>query len=291
MSLAAMDESLALRKVLQDCQMSTAAVDHIIGMGYTSIALLANAVGAESNLDEFVKHVSPVPEGETFQQFSPQTASIRRSVKECLALSMVAGRASFPEPPVLPLPRAKMTSSEYKELKDQFLTNYPGELLTPSNTPSLAFLSFVKDAVDSKTLSWIPWTRRSSESDELEYSEHRRPRTDKQLIRSILADGDIGFDDLPEAKVDTGGPVESVLSKFQVVLANALAIAGACHLVVIKRFHQKFLELALQKPRDQHLRPPSLAEIIDAERAAWIAVAELMSEGRWTLNDSLSEPR
>lgn len=182
-----------------------------------------------------------------------------------------------------------MTSSEYKELKDQFLTNYPGELLTSSNTPSLAFLCFVKDAVESKTLSWIPWKRRSSESDELEYSEHRRPRTDKQLIRSILADGDVGFDDLPKAKVDTGGPVESVLTKFQVVLANALAITGACHLVVIKRFHQQFLELALLKPRDQHLRPPSLAEIIDAERAAWIAVAELMADGRWTLNDSLSE--
>ena len=43
------------------------------------------------------------------------------------------------------------------------------------------------------------------------------------------------------------------------------------------------------KPRDQNLRPPSLAEIIDAERAAWMAVSELMSDGRWSLNDSLSE--
>ena len=153
----------------------------------------------------------------------------------------------------------------------------------------MAFLSLVKDAVESRTLSWFPWKRRSSEADELEYSDHRRPRTDKQLIRSILADGDVAFDNLPEAKVDTGGPIESVLTKFQVVLANALAMTGACHLVVIKRFHLKFLEIALTKPRDQNLRPPSLAEIIDAERAAWMAVSELMSDGRWSLNDSLSE--
>ena len=49
----------------------------------------------------------------------------------------------------------------------------------------------------------------------------------------------MAFDDLAEAKVDTGGPIESVLTKFQVVLANALAMTGACHLVVIKRFHLK----------------------------------------------------
>ena len=94
---------------------------------------------AEANLEDFVKHVSPVPEGENFQQFSPQTASIRRSVKECLSLSTLAGRTSLNLRHFHCRVRAKMTSSEYKELKDQFLTNYSGELLTPSsNTPSLA---------------------------------------------------------------------------------------------------------------------------------------------------------
>ena len=71
MSIAAIDETLALRKVLQDCQMSTTTADHIIGMD-TSIALLANAVGADSNLEDFVKHVSPVPEWRDFPAvFSP----------------------------------------------------------------------------------------------------------------------------------------------------------------------------------------------------------------------------
>ena len=96
------------------------------------------------------------------------------------------------------------------------------------------------------------------------------------------------MDELPEAEV-TSGPIESVLSRFQCILANALAVTGACHPLVIKKFHARFLELATSKPRDQNLRAPLLSEIIDAEKEAWHAVAELMQEGRWSLNDSLSE--
>ena len=83
--------------------------------------------------------------------------------------------------------------------------------------------------------------------------------------------------------------METALSKFQCLLANALVITGFCHLLVIKRFHAKFLELATARPRDQHLRAPTIHEVIDAERAAWQSVSELMTEGKWTLNDSLSE--
>ena len=125
--------------------------------------------------------------------------------------------------------------------------------------------------------------------DEVEATETRRPRNDNQLIRTILADGDVGLGDLPDAKVDTSGPVEIALSRFQCVLANALAITGACHFLVIKRFHAKFLELSVSRPRDPHLRAPTIHEVIDAERAAWGSVAELMLQGKWSLNDSLSE--
>ena len=123
----------------------------------------------------------------------------------------------------------------------------------------------------------------------MEFSEYRRPRNDRQLIRSILADGDVGLDELPEAKVDTSGPVETALLRFQSLLANALAINGACHLLVIKRFHAKFMELATTKPRDTNLRSPTIHDVIDAERAAWLSVSELMTEGKWSLNDSLAE--
>ena len=59
------------------------------------------------------------------------------------------------------------------------------------------------------------------------------------------------------------------LGRFQGLLATALAMLGHVHLIVLKWFHAKFLELALVKPRDQHLRPPFLTEILDADRTAW----------------------
>ena len=64
---------------------------------------------------------------------------------------------------------------------------------------------------------------------------------------------------------------------------------GAAHLLVLKRFNQKFLELAVMKPHDHHLRPPSLTEILDADRAAWGAVSEILADSRWSLNDVLNE--
>ena len=47
--------------------------------------------------------------------------------------------------------------------------------------------------------------------------------------------------------------------------------------------------MATARPRDSHLRAPTIHEVIDAERAAWQSVSQLMSEGKWSLNDSLSE--
>lgn len=79
------------------------------------------------------------------------------------------------------------------------------------------------------------------------------------------------------------------MTKFQGLLSTALAMLGQAHLLVLKRFHAKFLEIALQKPRDQHLRSPSLTEILDADRVAWTAVVELLAESKWCQNDVLHE--
>ena len=288
-SVPAMDDPAAFRKLLADCLLSNVVIEHILTMGYTTIAMMAHAVGDVDQLDAFVQHVSLVQDGETFQQFSPQTACLRRAVKECMMIALDSGRTVAPDASV-PVPvKPKLSAAEVKELKAQFAANYPGELLTPSTTPSLPFISYVKECVDTKTLVWIPWKRRASELDEIEFTETRRPRNDRQLIRSLVSDGEVALEDLPEARVDTGSRVDVALMKFQALLANALAIIGACHLLVIKRFHAKFFDLATVRPRDSNLRAPTLHEVIDAECSAWQSVAELMNEGTWTLNDSLSE--
>ena len=70
------------------------------------------------------------------------------------------------------------------------------------------------------------------------------------------------------------------MTRFQGLISTALAMLWQAHLLVLKRFHAKFLEIALLKPRDQHLRPPSLTEILDADRVAWTAVVELLSDSK-----------
>ena len=288
-SLAALDDPVSFKTLLQDCQMPQPQMDHIVQLGFTTVALLAHGLHEESQMEEFVEFLSLIPEGEKFQTFSPQSASIRRVLKESISRCVQQGRdmASEPSPSVAAKPKLSMV--EVKAMRAEFCQNYPGELLTPSTTPSLALLSSLKDMIDSNSLTWVAWKSRTSELDEQLFLEHRRPRNDRQLLRSLLTEGDAALIDHPEADVNHQAPVEVVVSKFQHLLAVALAMLGAAHLLVLKRFNAKFLDLAVMKPRDPHLRPPTLAEILDADRAAWGAVSEILSESRWSLNDVLNE--
>ena len=61
------------------------------------------------------------------------------------------------------------------------------------------------------------------------------------------------------------------------------------HLLVIKRFNDKFLSFALAVPSDSSLRGPSLQEILSADRAVWQAVHALIRDHSWSLSDSLNE--
>ena len=84
--------------------MPSIQIEHIVNAGYTTIALLAHGVHDESKMEEFVEHLSLVPDGESFQTFPPQLASIRRVLKECIAkgggldVSKLCGRSSVKTP-------------------------------------------------------------------------------------------------------------------------------------------------------------------------------------------------
>lgn len=289
MAVHQVDSEEALILLLKACRVPQAQIDHLVLMGFTTCVLLAHGVSDPSQLDAFVEHVSHLPDGATFNAFSSQSAALRDAVSQCIVRTQEAGRGvdvsqNFSQTPVPP----KLTISEVREMRDRFMKSYPGELLTPSVMPSLPFLQLVKDQLDQGALSWVPWKSRTSESNELEFLERRKPRNDGQLLRSLLADGAY-VEDNPEAKVPLHENPELVLGKFQQLFANCLVLLDACHLLVIKRYHCKFLEIATTKPRDSSLRPPSLSEILDGDRASWLAVCQLMRENKWSLNDSMNE--
>ena len=82
----------------------------------------------------------------------------------------------------------------------------------------------------------------------------------------------------PTAFVPNSGPVEPTVRKALSVHATALAMLEKVHLLVIKRFNDKFLSFALSAPCDQSLRGPSLQEILAADRSVWQSVHSLMRD-------------
>ena len=159
--------------------MPSIQIEHIVTSGYTTIALLAHGVHDESTMEEFVEYLSLIPPGEQFISFSPQSASIRRVLKECIARCIQSGRESSVDTSTAPLAKSKLSMVDVKALRSEFCQNYPGELLTPQSMPSLSFLSILKEAIDGNCLAWIPWKSRTSESDEQAFLEHRRPRNER----------------------------------------------------------------------------------------------------------------
>ena len=103
-------------------------IEHIVGLGYTTISMVAHAVGDPDQFEAFTQHLSLIPAGEEYQPFSPQSACIRGAVKECMAVALEPGRTTTPDVPAVAPPRNHLSAAEAKELKDQFAFNYPGEL-------------------------------------------------------------------------------------------------------------------------------------------------------------------
>ena len=190
------------------------------------------------------------------------------------ALSLVAGNAS------------KLTSDVAKDLRAKFLANYPEELLSPDTTPSLHFLQHLRAALDDKGLLWVPWRLRSSEADALHWQEARRPRTDKQLRSLLLPDEDtVG----PSASVSLSGPAEPTLRRMLAILAIALAMLGEAHLLVVRRFNERFLAYALAQHHDATLRGPTLQGILNADKSMWSTISGLVRDHSWSLTDAMNE--
>ena len=57
----------------------------------------------------------------------------------------------------------------------------------------------------------------------------------------------------------------------------------------MKKFHDKFNELALATPVDGSLRAPNLQEVLAADKAVWTAVTTAIRENNWSLSDTMSE--
>ena len=287
MAQLALDDPLALKKLLGDCAVPAPVVAHLDQLGYRSVALLGFAVPSDGQVDELIEKLMPRDLGESVDLLSPGASSLRRVIRQCFEACQSKGGSLPSEPVLVNSTRPKLSLAECKELKIKFAEHFPGELLTPESTPSYMFLANLKDQIDSGTWTWTSWRHRISEHAEMVFQENRKPRSDHQLLQRMLNQQDLM--DFPEANVPSGGPVEPVLLPFQTLLANALAMLQLVHLIVAKKFHHKFNELALAVPVDSSLRPPNLQEVLAADKSVWLAVTSAMRDNSWSLSDTMSE--
>ena len=287
-----LDDPSALQALLDQLDASQAVRSALTAKGFLSLGSLAFAVADLSDGDQvklFVQTTLGHPDGDVQAQVSSDAACIRRLLMEAQLASPLRV-ASGSAPPVLPPPSgspSKIAAPDLLHLRKTFLAKYPGELLTPETTPSLDFLSLLKSHHDTSQSIWVPWRLRTCESDALRWEETRRPRNDRHLLR-VLLDSD-AEPATASVNLNMQGPPDPILRRSLSLFATALAMLDFVHLATIKRFHDRFLHLALTPPMDQSLRPPSLQEIVHADRTVWLTVSELLRDFGWSLADSLNE--
>ena len=288
-----LDSQDGLKALCKSCMVPETVTAHLLSLGFVSVALLGHAVSDTNEIPDFIESLKLDAAGTPAPPFSPVRSALTRmlirSIERCNWSGSTGEIPSGGGHAPLIATKPKLTIAEVTELREKFEANYPGELVCDQTMPSLTFLSAVKEMKDSDVYKWIPWKSRVSEQVQAHFNESRPPRNDRQLLKSLMKLDDIEDLDQPSNVIPTSGPVESHLVKFQHLFAMALAMVDAAHLLTLKRFHYKFQQLALATPRDPALRPPSLQEVLDADRAIWASIFAVKSENKWSLNDSLNE--
>ena len=276
-----LDDPEVLNDLLTAWSAPPALLAALVAKGFDTIGKLACASSAEAAAeDAFLRAALPSEDPAASAALSCGRRLLRFA-RDQLSTSPPAPAPSGPAP-------SKLTPAEFRDMRARFQTNYPGELLTQDCSPSSDFLSLLRTSLDSGLTCWVPWRHRSSEADALHWLETRRPRSDGQLLRALLADQD-PVESSPAAQVNMNAPMEPTVRKALSMLATALAMLGDVHLLVIKRFNDRFLSLALSRPADTSLRSPTLPEVLAADKAVWSSVTALMRDHSWKLSDALNE--
>ena len=276
-----LDDPSALLSLLQQWTAPPEVKSRLEASGFTTLGLLGHALPSADKEDSFIITVLGLDPNNPALLHSAAAACLRRLLAAAhdLCPSAPAASPSALPPDSGPAAVVKLSPTDVQALRQKFQASYPEELLTPEAMPAPEFLSALQHTFTSGASPWLP--------DAISWHDSRRPRSDRQLLRTLLeAEEEMPG---PTAFVPQSGPVEPTVRKALSVFATALAMLDKVHLLVIKRFNDKFLSFALAVPSDSSLRGPSLQEILSADRAVWQAVHALIRDHSWSLSDSLNE--
>ena len=232
-----LDDAAVVSALLQQWGAPASVLTRLQATGFTTLGLLGHALPSPDAEDSFLCTVLELDPADSAMLHSAPAACLRRLLTHAQDLCPSQYTAAPASSSLTPAPSAqsrKLMPSEVQAMRQKFLASYPGELLTPELMPAPELLSALQHAFATGASPWLPWRSRCTEADAISWHDARRPRTDRQLLRSFLEAEEESPG--PTAFVPNSGPVEPTVRKALSVHATALSMLEKVHLLVIKRF-------------------------------------------------------
>ena len=181
----------------------------------------------------------------------------------------------------------KLDSQVIQQLKQQFLKNYPSEILDGATMPSTRLLSLVYHQLQKTHWAWIPWKYRMSveKAEELQAQRSsKQPKMEGLALHSLL------LDEPPALEVSNSGMGLNAIRTLMDLHNVAIAMCRGAHLANLKQYSHRFLHYLTQKvDSETGLRTANVIEAQAADRQIWGIMAELMNDRDWNMDDALHE--
>ncbi len=175
------------------------------------------------------------------------------------------------------------------DMKSLFKRSYPSEIVTQENCPSLRLLSQIHHQKTKGEWTWIAWKFRlsASKADELQIQSQkssRIPKDESLSLHSLL------YDDPPSLEVSNNSMgMHAVRCMFE-TWAFGMAMNEVAHLASLKQYYLKFIGYMTKKlEAESGLRPPTILEAQQADKAPMTTIFELVQERSWSADDALYE--
>ncbi|CAE7508033.1 LRRC45 [Symbiodinium sp. CCMP2592] len=139
------DDPAALVALLRQWSAPDELLEVLTVKGFKTIATIAYAIPPDGSPDDWIRVLwPPADPNDTLARITPAASFARRLLVQARDLVHPAPAPSTPAsagsaPPSLPGP--KITAEAAELLRQKFIEAYPGEVLSPSSTPSLEFLN------------------------------------------------------------------------------------------------------------------------------------------------------
>ena len=285
--------SKSLEDAMSACCVEPAIASNLVQMGWTVQTFACAAVNLEA-FDRLWSDFFPDEEPSLLQK-----ASLRAAFKMCQELMQPASPSpSVPTASASSDPLAnsgtwaesfppKLDATVIDQMKTKFLASYPSELVNHDTMPSTRLLSLVHHQLGKKQWAWIPWKYRLTMAKSEEVTSQRQTKMPKLEVASLHH---LLVDEPPAIDISNTGFGVNAVRNLLAVHDMAVAMCGGAHLANLKAYSAKFLGFLTQKvDPESMLRCASITEAQAADRQIWAAIADLMSERGWDMDNCLHE--